>query len=107
MSTILTHQIVSNANASVDTYIGTVSGYTQSLTDLINGLTAAGFQGDAANGFKDFYNTKVIPAIQTNLWESGDSLTASIKSIMTTIGEQLMDTVDPQLGDVNRNPSQG
>ena len=104
MSTILTHAIVTNAIAAVDSYVTSANTHAAELKSIIDGLTSAGFVGDAADGFKDFYNTKVVPAIETNLTDPGQSLTASVKSIVTTIGEQLMDTVDPQLGDNNRNP---
>jgi phage-related minor tail protein len=104
MSTILTHAIVQNVNGAVDNYVSTATGLYGELEGVINTLTANDFNGDAANGYREFFTSKVTPALTENLTAPSNSLTASIKSIMDTIGQQLLDTVDPQLGDNNRNP---
>lgn len=107
MSTILTHAIVANVNSAVDTYVTAANGLAADLEAVITTLTSSNFNGDASDGYKDFYNTKVVPAITENLTAPEGSLTASIKSIMQTIEQQLLDTVDPQLGENNRNPGGG
>ena len=61
----------------------------------------------AAEGYKDFYTNKVLPAITENLTQQGNSLTASIKTMLDNIQQQLLNTVDPQLADFNRNPGEG
>jgi len=104
MSTILTSAIIQNATNSVNTYINSVTGLNDQLQDVINTLTSANFTGDASNGYKEFYTNKVVPAITENLTQQGTSLTASIISMLESIQQQLLNTVDPQLGDNNRNP---
>ena len=105
MATILTSAIIENANNSVDTYISTAQALYDELSGLINSLIGGDFSGDAAEGYKAFFDEKVTPALTENLIDQGSSLTASIKSILTSIKEQLLDSVDPQLGEINRDPS--
>ncbi|MBE6843094.1 MAG: hypothetical protein E7510_09750 [Ruminococcus sp.] len=104
MSTILTSAIVENAKSSVDTYVSTIDGLNNELEGVINTLTGTNFIGDASNGYKAFYTSKVLPALTDNLISQGNSLSASIKAILDNIQQQLLNTVDPQLGTNNANP---
>lgn len=104
MSTILTSAIVENAKSSVDSYIASIDGLNSQLEEVINTLTGSNFNGDASLGYRDFYTNNVLPAITENLTQPGNSLTASIKSMLDNIQQQLLNTVDPQLGENNRNP---
>ena len=104
MSTILTSAIVENAKSSVDSYISSIEGFNTELEGIINTLTSSNFTGDASVGYKEFYTSKVVPAITENLTQQGSSLTESIKSMLESIQQQLLNTVDPQLGENNRNP---
>lgn len=103
MPTILTSAMISSAINAVEDYIGTANSLSSDLDSVINTLTSSNFQGDAADGYKAFYTEKVMPAINENLTGSA-SLTKSIKDILESIQTQLLNTVDPQLGDSNRNP---
>lgn len=102
MSTILSSAIVDSAKSIVDTYVASISALNGELENIINTLTGNNFVGDASLGYKEFYTNKVLPAITENLIEQGNSLTASIKSMLDNIQQQLLNTVDPQLGDSNR-----
>lgn len=102
MSTILTSAIVENAKGSVDSYVSSVEGLNSELEGVINTLTGNNFTGDASMGYKEFYTNKVVPAITENLIQQGSSLTASIKSMLENIQQQLLNTVDVQLGENNR-----
>lgn len=104
MSTILTSAIVDSAKTSVDDYIATVGGLNEELKGVISTLVASNFNGDAANGYNEFFTAKVLPAITDNLIAPGNSLTASIKAMLDNIQQQLLASVDPQLGEMNRNP---
>lgn len=104
MATILTHEIINNAKESVDTYISTANNLYDQLSGVINSLIGTNFSGDAADGYKFFFDSKVVPALTDNLTSPESSLTAGIKNILEGIENQLLDTVDPQLGDANRNP---
>ena len=104
MASVLTHAIITSATEKVDTYVATVDGLNTELSNIITTLTGSNFNGDAANGYNVFYTQKVLPAITDNLTSPGNSLTASIKSILDSIQTQVLDSVDPQLGENNQNP---
>lgn len=104
MSSILNHTILNEAAGAVDAYISTVRNLNTELENLIQVLTSNDFVGDASDGYKTFYQQKVLPAITTNLVEGEKSLAAGIKGMLDNIGTQLLDTVDPKLGENNQNP---
>lgn len=103
MSTILSSAMIQNAQSAVDNYISQVNGLNDELEGVINSLIPASFEGDAADGYKEFYNSKIVPAIKDNLVEASNSLTASIKTMLEDIQTQLLNTVDPQMGEQNRS----
>lgn len=107
MASVLTSAIIVNAKSSVSTYVSEANALYGELQQLITNLTGSNFMGDAAEGFKEFFNTKATPALVANLTEPGSSVTAGLDSMLDSIKEQLLDTVDPQLGDINRDPSAG
>ena len=107
MATILTHAIISSATEKVDTYVATANGLYEELSGVIATLTGSNFNGDAADGYKVFFNEQVTPALTENLTAPGESLMAGIKNILESIQTQLLDTVDPQLGENNSNPGGG
>lgn len=92
---------VENAKKAIDTYITTATQQFEALKSLIDTLTSAEFTGDAANGFKTFFTNKITPVLTTNLTDPGQSLTASLKTMLDNIKTNLLDTVDKQLGDQN------
>ena len=104
MASVLTHAIIENAKGTVDSYVVSTNSLFQEIEGIISTLVASNFNGDAADGYKYFYTEKVIPALTQNLTDPNGSLTASIKGMLDSIEQQLLNTVDPQLGDVNRNP---
>ncbi len=105
MATILTHATIASAIEKVDSYTVSANGLFEELSGIINTLTATNFNGDASDGYKVFFAEKVVPALTQNLTDPSSSLMASIKSMLESIQTQLLDTVDPQLGDNNKNPS--
>ena len=107
MASILSSAMITNAQGSVNTYINTANQLYSELQSIINNLTADGFQGDAANGYREFFQNKATPALGTNLTDPSGSLTAGINNMLNTIKEQLLDTIDPNLGKLNQDPSQG
>ena len=105
MASILTSAIIVNAKASVNTYQSTVQGLYDELSSVIAELTASNFMGDASSGFNEFFKTKATPAIVDNLIAPEQSLTAGINNMLESIKTQLLDTVDPQLGEINKDPT--
>ena len=104
MASILTSAIIEDAKTSVSTYVSTTQELYSELQSIIDRLTVSGFVGDASDGYKEFFNTKITPAIVNNLTEPQGSLTAGITGMLDSIKAQLLDTVDPGLGKLNRNP---
>lgn len=98
MASILTHQNIADAMAAVNTYKSTADGLYQQLQGLINSLTQDNFNGDASNGYSVFFSTKVTPALTENLTTLADGINTMLESIQT----QLLDTVDPELGNSNQ-----
>ena len=101
MASILTHAIITNATAAVDTYISTLKTLYTQLEGIMSTLTSTNFNGDAANGYTAFYTASVKPALE----EAGatQALMGSVKDLLANIQTQLLDTVDPQLGQNNQN----
>lgn len=106
MSTILSRQIIENSTAEVESYVGKANTLFAELEGAINALTTSGFIGDAADGYKAFFFTKIVPALTTNLTEGDASLMGALRKMMEEIGQQFLDTVDPALGDANQNAGQ-
>ena len=104
MATVLTHAIIASATEKVDAYVATANGLYEELSGVIATLISSNFNGDAANGYKAFFDTQVTPALTENLTAPSESLMAGVKSILEGIQSQLLDTVDPQLGENNQNP---
>jgi len=105
MASILTNAIVVNAKTSVSDYVKEAEALYSELANLISQLTSENFMGDAAEGYKEFFNTKATPALVENLTDPSNSVTAGINSMLDSIKEQLLDTVDSQLGEINRDPN--
>jgi hypothetical protein len=107
MATVLTSAMIAGAKAAADNYITTVSGLNGELDGVISGLTGGNFMGDASNGYAAFYNNQVVPALDTNLIAQQGSLMAGVKDILDTLKTQLLDTIDPKMGESNQNPGGG
>ncbi|MBR6045156.1 MAG: hypothetical protein IKP47_05930 [Ruminococcus sp.] len=105
MASILTSAIIVNAKASLTTYQTAAQGLYDELNALIGQLTASNFMGDAADGFNEFFRTKATPALVDNLIAPESSLAAGISTMLESIKVNLLDTVDPQLGEINRDPT--
>jgi hypothetical protein len=102
MSTKLTTDIINEATNAVNTYVDTVTELYTRLEKEVNSITTDGFKGEASMGFLEFFNTNMVPMLRENL--TGDSsVTASLKKLLYDINETLISTVDPTLGDANKN----
>ena len=105
-TTKLTHTTIQKANGAVDTYVSAVNGLNQQLDALMKTLQGVdNFSGDASDGYQFFYEKTATPALTTNLTAPQGSLCASLKEMFTSIEQQLLNVVDPKMGEVNRDPS--
>jgi len=91
-------------------YRAKIAGLVQQVDEAVAALTTNGFQGEAADGFKEFYNSKVKSFFEAgNTFDKylsmfdkpGEGLFDSIEKALT-IGEGL----DPELGKNNRTVGQ-
>lgn len=103
-TTKLTQAIITAATTAVTDYNKEANRLYENLDTTVKDLLKQDcFSGDAANGFKEFYDKTVTPA----LTESLPSLTKAIEDILTNVGKTFLDTVDPKLGEFNKNPGAG
>jgi uncharacterized protein YukE len=100
MASILTHANIADATSAIETYVSTADGIYQSLQGTLNSLTASNWNGDGAVGCKEFFNGTVTPALTDGVTSIGKAL----KDILANIQDTLLDQLDPQLGDGNKNP---
>ncbi len=103
MSTILSRQNISDSISEVEQYITSANALYEELKGVIDTLTASGFIGEASDGYKTFFTSKITPALTTTLVEGDTSLMGSIRTMMSDIGEQFMDNIDPQLREANES----
>lgn len=103
MATQISTDVISQAIQSVSTLEGTLAELFKKLQATLSELTGSDFVGDGADGYMEFFNAKVRPALSDNLYEGEDSLTGAIKKILENIQKQLIESVDPALGSNNRS----
>ena len=98
----ITKAMMDAAIKAVDDYQSQVTGINSELQSEIDGLIPSSFSGAAANSFKAFYDTSILPNVTDNLTKMLDSL----KEICNTIKMQIPGDdqgVDDQLGQGNQN----
>jgi len=92
MASILTHANITDATSAIEAYESTCNGIYQSLQGTINTLTGSNWNGDGADGCKDFFNTTVTPALTDGV----ASISKALKDILANIQATLLDQLDPQ-----------
>lgn len=98
------------AKQDCQTFRGEVASFVQELDATISTLLSSGFKGEAANGFRDFYNKNVV-----DFFANGGTFDQYI-GMFDKDGEGLFDAIektligseglDPSLGENNRNIGQ-
>lgn len=98
------------AKGDCQSFRNQVKGFAQELDSIVAGLLSSGFQGEAADGFKEFYDNNIAAFFADGgtfdqflaaFDKEGDGLFDSIERALT-IGEG----VDPSLGENNRSIGQ-
>ena len=100
MAKLLTRANIQEATSAIEAYEATCNGIFQSLQSTMTTLTNNDWTGDGSDGCKYFFNGTVTPA----LTEGITSISKALKDILANIELTCLDTVDPQLGEANRNP---
>lgn len=103
MASILTAQIITDAQAALTNYQTECERLYKELETTISNLRTDAFVGDASNGYDQFFREQATPPLTTNLYGNDEALIDSLRAMLGSIKEQLLDTVDPGLGDANRN----
>jgi hypothetical protein len=80
--------------------VSTCNGIYQSFHGTMTSLTNSNWNGDGAEGCKEFFNGTVTPALTDGI----SSIAKALADILANIQDTLLDQLDPQLGDANRNP---
>ena len=100
MASILTYANIADATSAIETYVSTCNGIYQSFHGTMTSLTNSNWNGDGAEGCKEFFNNTVTPALTDGI----SSIAKALADILANIQDTLLDQLDPQLGDANRNP---
>lgn len=109
-SRVVLNDEMQKAKADCAAFRTEVKTFMQELDSTVSTLLSSGFQGEAANGFKEFYDKNVAAFMGDNgtfdqylamFDKEGDGLFDSIEK--TLIGGE---GLDPSLGENNRNLGQ-
>lgn len=101
MATILDISNINGAKSAINTYRATCDAIFQAMSADIQTLCASGFIGDASNGYLEFFNEKIAPALTTQLTGADNSVTAMLESLLTAVA-QMLNPVDPDLSNANK-----
>lgn len=96
-ATKLSQENIKNAKAAVTAYQNTANSLFTSLKGTVEALPTADFIGDASSGYQTFFQN-ITPALSTQI----TNLTKMLTDILTSV-EQLLNPVDPELGQQNQN----
>lgn len=96
----ITPEMMRNALSVIDEYQKKADSLHTQLTETVDALIPGDFSGNAADGFKIFYNTKIEPAIGEDL----NKLIKALQDIVQGTLEAIPDTngLDDQLGEENK-----
>lgn len=100
MATILKTENLTDSRAAIVAYRTTCDVIFQKLQNDITSLTETDFIGEASLGYVDFFS-QITPALTTNLTGTESSVTAMLESLLTAV-EQMLNPVDPELGNANK-----
>ena len=107
MATKLDTNNITNSKAAITAYRTACDAEFEKIKSTITTLIGenAGFLGDAANGYKAFFD-QITPGLTSQLTGTSDSITSMLESLLTAVS-QMLDPVDPQLKTANENAGQG
>lgn len=101
MATKLETSNINDVRTAINTYRATCDAIFQSMKTEIETLCSTNFIGDASNGYLEFFNEKITPALTTQLTGADASVTAMLETLLTTVA-QMLNPVDPDLSNANK-----
>lgn len=96
----ITPEMMRNALTAIEGYVTKQQDLHNQLDETMSGLIPGNFSGAAADGFKTFYEAKIVPAVGENLKKLTDALTSIVQGTLDAIPDT--DGLDDQLGDENK-----
>ena len=107
MATKLNTSNITDSKTAITNYRTACDAEFKKINGIITSLIGenAGFLGDAANGYKAFFD-QITPGLTTQLTGTSESITSMLESLLTAVS-QMLDPVDPQLKTANENAGQG
>lgn len=101
MATILEISNINDAKTAINTYRNTCDAIFQAMKSEIEILCSTNFIGDASNGYLQFFNEKITPALTTQLTGTDASVTAMLETLLSAVA-QMLNPVDPDLSNANK-----
>lgn len=96
----ITPEMLKNALQAIEDYKQTTNALHTKLNDTMSELIPGNFSGNAAEGFRTFYDNKIEPAVGESLTKMLQALTDIVQGTLEAIPDN--DGLDDQLGDENR-----
>lgn len=101
-NTILTTENITKASLAISTYITDALTALNGVKTEIDNLRAAGFIGDASDGFDTFVTT-TITNLKNSFYEGNEALMPSLMKWLDSYLNQLLSDLDPNLKNQNEN----
>lgn len=102
MATKLEISNIQDARTAINAYRSECDSIYQAMKSDIEGLCAANFIGDASEGYLQFFQEKITPALTTQLTGTDSSVTALLETLLNAVA-QMLDPVDPNLAKANQS----
>jgi uncharacterized protein YukE len=97
----VTPEMMNNALNVISGYRETTKGLYEQLNETVTALIPGNFSGNAADGFKIFYEKKIEPAVGEGLTKLLDSLQKMCEGILQAIPQESVG-LDDQLAEENK-----
>lgn len=96
----ITPEMMRNALSVIEDYQTKTNNLHTQLNDTVAALIPGNFSGNAADGFKHFYDNKINPVVGDNLTGIINALHGIVESTLEAIPDT--DGLDDQLGEGNK-----
>ncbi|HHX57495.1 MAG TPA: WXG100 family type VII secretion target [Clostridiales bacterium] len=96
----ITPEMMRNALTVIEEYQTKTNNLHTQLTETVDTLVSTNFSGNAADGFKFFYDDKIVPAVGEGLTKLITALHDIVQGTLEAIPDS--EGLDDQLADGNR-----
>ena len=81
----MTQQMMTDAMQAISDYLEEIGKINTELQGEVDGLIPASFSGNAANGFKAFYGSSIVPVVTTSLNKMMENLSSICEQVKVNI----------------------